>query len=144
MSNVHDAFADFPTSETLLVTVESADEAYRAGLEEIRTLDRGESIEEPDTISFPSAESLFETFTPRTIRLLETIAEGEPGSIRETARLAERDVKNVHTELSELARLGVIRFEEEGRAKRPVFPYRRLHLDVEFPPGDGREETASA
>jgi predicted transcriptional regulator len=144
MSNVHDAFADFPTSETLLVTVESADEAYRAGLEEIRTLERGESVEGPDTISFPSAESLFETFTPRTIRLLETIAEGEPESIRETARLAERDVKNVHTELSELARLGVIRFEEEGRAKRPVFPYRRLHLDVEFATGDGEEEAASA
>lgn len=144
MTTIHDAFADFPTSETLLVTVESSDEASRAGLDEIRTLERGESVKQPDTISFPSTESLFETFTPRTMALLETIAEHRPASIRETARLVERDVKNVHTELSALARLGVIRFEEEGRSKRPVFPYRRLHLDVEFATESGGDEAASA
>jgi hypothetical protein len=27
MTTIHDAFSDFPTSETLLVTIESADEA---------------------------------------------------------------------------------------------------------------------
>ena len=59
MTTIHDAFADFPTSETLLVTVESSDEASRAGLDEIRTLERGESVKQPDTISFPSTESLF-------------------------------------------------------------------------------------
>lgn len=32
-------------------------------------------------------------------------------------------MKNVHGELSTLEALGVIRFAEEGRAKRPVFPY---------------------
>ncbi len=144
MTTIHDAFADFPTSETLLVTVESSDEAYRAGLNEILALERSEPVEQPDTISFPNTEQLFETFNPRTMELLETIAEHRPASIRETARLVERDVKNVHTELSELARLGIIRFEEEGRSKRPVFLYQRLHLDVAFATEGGSDETASA
>lgn len=143
MSNVHDAFADFPASETLLVTVENSDESYQAGLNEIRALDRDESVEQPDTISFQSTESLFETFTPRTMQLLETIAKHEPESIRETARLVDRDVKNVHTELSELARLGILRFEEQGRSKRPVFPYQRLQIDVGFAIESGGDEADS-
>ncbi len=127
-----DAFDGGPTSRTLLVTVDSDGEFYRAGREAIERLERGDSIETRDTFSLPSVELLFETFTPRTIQLLETIADAEPGSIRETARLVERDVKNVHEELSELARLGLIQFEQAGRAKRPRFPYEEIVISLPF------------
>lgn len=139
---VTDAFDDFPTSSTLLVTVQSAEEFYAEGRDAIERLDRGEPIEDPDTFSFPSVEVLFETFTPRTMQLLETIAEHEPASIRETARLVERDVKNVHEELTELERLGLIRFEQDGRAKRPVFPYEEVLISVPFDRDDA-SDTAS-
>lgn len=138
--DIHDAFADFAVSETLLVTIESVDDARRAGRDEIEALKRGESTDQPDTISFVDMQSLFETFNPLTIELLKAINAQNPESIRETARLVERDVKNVHTELSELARLGVIRFEKEGRGKRPVFPYDRLQFDVPFSSDEEEKE----
>ncbi len=74
------------------------------------------------------------------MELLGTIADEKPASIRETARLVERDVKNVHDELTRLERLGVIRFEHEGRSKRPVFPYEEVVISVPF----GRDDTADA
>jgi len=36
-------------------------------------------------------------------------------------RLVDRDIKNVHQELTELERLGIIRFETTGQSKQPVF-----------------------
>ena len=75
--------------------------------------------------------------------LLETIADAAPESIRETARLVDRDVKNVHEELSELDRLGVIRFETSGRAKQPLFPYEEIMIRLPFD-HDGARDGAQA
>ena len=137
---LNDAFTSFPTSRTLLVTVESTERFYQDGWEAIKRLERGESIDDPDTFSFSNVEQLFETFNSLTMELLGTIAEEKPASIRETARLVERDVKNVHDELTRLERLGVIRFEQVGRSKRPVFPYEEVVISVPF----DRDDTADA
>jgi predicted transcriptional regulator len=40
------------------------------------------------------------TFTPTTLDLLATIQREQPGSINEAARAVERDVKNVHEQLT--------------------------------------------
>jgi len=47
-----------------------------------------------------------ETLTPRVLDLIEAIRQEEPSSINETARFVDRDVKNVHEELSRLAPVG--------------------------------------
>ena len=136
------AFDDATRADTLLVTVQSDDDLYRDGREAIERLRRGESVDDPDRFAFESSD-LFETFSPRTMALLETIADAAPESIRETARLVDRDVKNVHEELSELERLGVIKFEDRGRSKQPVFPYEEIVISLPFD-HDGTRETAGA
>jgi len=134
-----DAFDDTTTADTLLVTVQSDDDLYRDGREAIERLRRGESVNDPDRFAFESSDLLFETFNPRTMALLETIADAAPESIRETARLVDRDVKNVHEELSELERLGVIRFEDSGRSKQPIFPYEEIVISLPFDHNDARD-----
>lgn len=129
---VHDAFDDFGTASTLLVTVQNDEEAFEEGRETIARLERGETVEEPDTYSFPDVETLFETFTPQTMALLEAIATHNLESIRETARHVDRDVKNVHGELTELARQGIVEFVDDGNAKRPVFPYDEIVINLPF------------
>lgn len=131
-----DAFDDAPTSRTLVVTVQTDEEAYEMGREAIERLARDEPVETPDTFSVPDVKTLFETFTPKTMRLLETIADAEPDSIREAARLVDRDVKNVHQELTQLHRLGLVRFEQDGQAKRPRFPYEEVVISVPFAGGE--------
>ena len=134
-----DAFDDTTTSATLLVTVQRDDELYRDGCDAIERLSRGESVDEPDRFAFESSDLLFETFNPRTMALIETIADAAPESIRETARLVDRDVKNVHEELSELERLGVIRFEDSSRSKQPIFPYEEIVISLPFDHDETRE-----
>ena len=78
-----------------------ATELWFPGREATQGLEAGESVDAPDTVSFPNVGLLFETFNPRTMQLLETISDAEPVSIRETARLVDRDVTNGE-ELTEL------------------------------------------
>jgi predicted transcriptional regulator len=124
----------------LVVTVGDAD-IYEEGLEAIRRMEEDEPIDEPAVLSFADEEQLAEIFDGHTYSLLRVIREEEPESIRATARLVDRDVKNVHQELTKLEALGVIRFEEEGRSKKPVFPYDDL---VIRPFVDERSEPVSA
>lgn len=119
--------------DVLVITVRQDDESlYEEGRDAIEVLDRGETVEQPDSVTFPNETMLAQTFTERTLRLLRVITDAEPESIRETARLVERDVKNVHEELARLETMGVIHFAEEGRSKRPVFPYDELIITVPF------------
>lgn len=67
---------------------------------------------------------------PTSVELLRTVADAEPSSIRETARLVGRDVRQVHDNLWQLGRLDVVRFEREGQAHRPVVPYERLEVEI--------------
>lgn len=125
----------------LLITVERGDdEVYEKGLETIRKLKDGASIDRPTTITFPDAKLLAETFNEQTYTLLNVIRDEAPSSIRETARLVERDKKNVHEELTRLEALGVIRFEPDGQSKRPIFPYDDL---VIRPFGDPTEDSVT-
>jgi len=107
----------------LLVTIGTGDTVYEDSLEAIQTLDAGDSVDQPATLTFANEKQLGDAFNERTYTLLRTIRRDDPESIRETARLVGRDVKNVHQELTRLEALGVIRLDDSGRSKRPVFPY---------------------
>ena len=128
----------------LTVTVKS-DEEFAANVEEgIQKLKAGEEVDPGHTVSFETQEHLMETFSPTRLALVRTVAEEEPASIRETARLLDRDVKNVHEDLTLLEQLGVVWFEEEGRARRPVFPFDELVISVEFDRESGAAEESPA
>jgi predicted transcriptional regulator len=129
------------TQSTLLVTIDSDADPYEAGKTAIKRLKRGESVDQPATVTFPNEELLAATFNERTYALLNVIRSDEPASIRETARLVDRDKKNVYEELTTLESLGVIRFETDGQSKQPVFPYDELLIR---PVGDPDTDTDSA
>jgi predicted transcriptional regulator len=128
------------TENTVLVVTVGEESAYERGLEAIQRLKRGAPVTDPPTVQFASEEQLFDVFNARTLELLRAIRGESPGSIRETARLVDRDVKNVHGELTRLEALGVIDFQDDGAAKRPVFPYDDLVIS---PFGHGTDDTAT-
>ena len=128
------------TTNVLLISIERDENLYEEGLEAIQQLKRGESINQPTTITFPNEKLLAETFNEQTYTLLNAIKKEDPSSIRETARLVDRDKKNVHEELTTLEALGVIRFKQEGQSKRPLFPYDDLIIR---PFGIPREDSAA-
>ena len=110
------------TNNTLIVTVESLGELQR------RTADAFEQAlasDRPETdvtrrLSFETTDQLAQVFTPRAIDLLQVIAQEEPASIREAARLVDRDIKQVSENLERLEEYEIVEFVDNGRAKQPI------------------------
>jgi predicted transcriptional regulator len=127
---------------TLVVTVKSSSEFHDGVTDGIEALERDDAVDSTPTLSFTSYDDLMETLTPRVLDLIEAIRREEPASINETARVVDRDVKNVHEELSRLAQLGIIFFEEDGQSKRPVVWFDELLINLPFDPEAG--DTAAA
>lgn len=130
-------------SSTLVVTVASDDEFHDGVVEAIDSLEAGETVDSTPMLSFASYEALMGTLTPSVLDLIEAIRRDQPASINEAARVVNRDVKNVHEELTRLAGLGIIYFEEEGRNKRPVVWFDELVIDLPFESGDSDTATAT-
>ncbi len=128
---------------TLVVTVKSSDEFYDDVTDSIVALEGDSAVDSTPTLSFTSYDDLMETLTPRVLELIEAIRREEPASINETARLVDRDVKNVHEELSRLAQLGILFFEEDDRRKRPVVWFDELRINLPFDPEGGDTATAA-
>ncbi|NHX36824.1 hypothetical protein G9C84_10225 [Halolamina sp. R1-12] len=127
---------------TLVVTVKSSSEFHEAVTDGIEMLEQSDAVDATPTLSFTSYDDLMETLTPRVLDLIEAIRREEPPSINETARVVDRDVKNVHEELSRLAQLGIIFFEEEGQSKRPIVWFDELVINLSFDTEGG--DTAAA
>jgi len=132
----------FRAASTLVVTVKSSDEFHDDVTDDIGSLEHGDSVDTTPTLSFTSYEDLMETLPPRTLELLEAVRREVPSRINETARVVDCDVTNVHEELSRLAQLGILFFEEDGQSKRPVVWFDKLVITLSFETGTG--DTAAA
>lgn len=102
--------------------------------ETLASLDRGETPDSYVERVYNDPDELHRITRPKNLELLRTIVRERPASIRETARLVGRDVRQVHENLEELERLELLDFEETGRAKRPQVWYDEI--TVELPLGD--------
>ncbi|CCQ34928.1 hypothetical protein HLRTI_003464 [Halorhabdus tiamatea SARL4B] len=128
---------------TLAVTVKSTDEFHDDVTDGIEGLEEDDAVESTPTLSFTSYDELMATLTPRVLDLIEAIRQEGPTSINETARIVDRDVKNVHEELSRLAQLGIIFFEEDGQSKQPIVWFNELVINLSFGPAAGDTATGS-
>lgn len=72
-----------------------------------------------EVISFESPEVLFRRITPKRWTVLTALQASGPHSIRELARLLDRDVKNVHGDVQALIEIGLI--ERKGTSVHVPF-----------------------
>ncbi|MDY7080953.1 MAG: transcriptional regulator [Halobacteria archaeon] len=121
------------TETTLYVKYMEPDEALEQPLDGIRSLKQGDEPEDTPMVVVTTKEDLNIVTRDTTIDLINVIAEHEPASIRETARLVDRSPIDVKKNLDELERIGMIRFEKDGNAKRPIVWYDKLDLEVPVP-----------
>jgi predicted transcriptional regulator len=132
-----------PTSVGTLVTHGKAGVCARIS---IKAAQEGrEPSEVQPVLNVSSYAELSRLLSPKNLELLETISEHEPASIRETARLVDRDYKQVHQNLTELEEIGVIEFEGggSGRPRKPLLAYDGLEIDLPFT-GDSPTDAATS
>lgn len=126
----------------LTVRVGSPEETFDELRKQFAMLDEDSYPRRTYEIVLQNEQDLNRLLNPNNIELLRTVAREQPTSIRETARLVNRDVRQVHDNLTELARLNLVQFETDGRAKRPVVWYDEI--EVELPISMSEESTATA
>lgn len=113
--------------------------------ETLQALDRGETPEPYLERVYRDVDHLHRVTRPKNLELLRTLVGQRPASIRETARLVGRDVRQVHDNLAELEELGLVEFEEDGRAKRPTVWYDEISVELPLDvPDDGIRDEAGA
>jgi len=101
------------------------------------------------TLQFGTYDDFVDSLTPLRLNLVQAIAEGAPESMREAARLVDRDVSDVHSDLKQLEVLGILTLEEGGPsgAIQPVVPFDRIEVHIHYPlidSGDADSTAASA
>ena len=101
------------------------------------------------TLQFGTYDDLVDSLTPLRLELIQAIAEHAPESMREAARLVDRDVSDVHSDLKHLETLGVLELKEggPGGAMQPIVPFDRIEMHIDYPlinDVDGDEASVSA
>jgi len=120
---------------TLKVTVGNSDQLEQRTRSRIKAAQEGKDLNDAQPVlNFGSYAELSRLLSPKNLELLEAISEHEPASIREAARLVDRDYKQVHRNLSELADINVIEFQGggPGQAKKPMLAYDGIEIDIPF------------
>lgn len=116
------------------------DDSFDGLIDRLGAIDADEEVPpEQAVLAVESAATLGRLLRPTNLEILQAVARHEPGSIRELARLLDRGPAEVLDNVNELEDYGLLRLEQEGRAKRPVVWYDEL--DVEVPLFDGAEPT---
>jgi predicted transcriptional regulator len=131
---------------TLKVTVGERDRLDQQTRRRIKAAQDGEELNDSQPVlNFSSYAELNRLLSPKNLELLETIANHEPDSIRESADLVDRDYKQVHRNLTELEDIGVIEFEESGpgQPKKPLLAFDGLEIDIPFSDTDGSVDKAA-
>jgi predicted transcriptional regulator len=78
-----------------------------------RRAERGEEVDETN-LTFRDLEALLAALTPKRLHLLRHVRHHPVPSIKALAGDLHRDYKNVHKDVQELTRLGLLTREAEG------------------------------
>jgi len=126
------------TGNTLKITYGQRENTQQAARERLRRAEAEEEFEEQKAafvLNFEDLDDVERLMRRSNLQLLDIVASERPESIRETARLVDRDYKEVHRNLEELESLGVIEFATEGNSKRPILRggTEAIDLSITFP-----------
>lgn len=126
------------TTDTLKITYGQRENNQRAARERLRLAEAGDEFKEQEAafiLNFENLDDVERLMRRLNLQLLDVVASERPESIRETARLVNRDYKEVHRNLKELEALGVIEFTTDGNRKRPVLRggAEAIDLSITFP-----------
>ena len=136
---------------TLHITVGDREQVREDALQFVQAAET-DTLDDQDgaaTLQFGTYDDLVDSLTPLRLELIQAIAEHAPESMREAARLVDRDVSDVHSDLKHLETLGILELKEggPGGAMQPIVPFDRIEMHIDYPlinDIDGDEEPVSA
>jgi len=80
-------------------------------------VEEGRAMRPLEVLTFPDLPAALRTLSPARWELLKKLRAEGPLSIYELAKRLERDYKNVHTDVTQLAEIGLIARRGDGRVE---------------------------
>jgi len=115
------------------IGIKSVKEALADFVKAGEAIERGEKVKKEKGTYFESIEGFRKALTPKRLELLHLIKEKRPQSLQELARLANRDMKSIVTDVEILEELDLIdmRRKKEGRKESvPMVDYDAIEVLV--------------
>lgn len=137
---------EWPTGPDVVLRITSVPwETWKEeSMEAIRRVEEGEVEGNQARINFHDPTQIQRILTPKRLELLRSVMTDPPESIRALADRLDRNVSDVHEDVTMLAEYDIVHLEEEGRAKRPVVPYGEIRIEVRLTPPEGDDEESTA
>jgi predicted transcriptional regulator len=107
--------------KTVTLDVRSRSEA----LADVAMLWKAGKAQKTNRISFATPELLWKVLTAKRWELLKALCGAGTVTIRQAARLVDRDVKAVHSDITALLKAGVLNRDDKGI----VFPYDAVKVE---------------
>ena len=125
--------------ETLRITIGPASEIFDQARDQLTT----GGVADEAVRSFEKIADVRQLLTDRRVEVMRAIMAETPESISDLTDRLDRNYADVHGDVQVLADHHVVYFDTDGRSKRPVIPYDRVHLDIEVV-GDTESESVMA
>lgn len=120
--------------KTKKIKIRPKDEFYGNLLTAAESMERGDKLKPLRGEFFESLDAVRNVLTEKRLALWRLIRDKQPASILELSKLAKRDFKNVHQDVSMLVAVGLVEIHKEkgkrGDTQRPVSLADLLQLDV--------------
>lgn len=87
-------------------------------------------VEKKEGVFFENVAALRAFITPRRIELIRAIHHQKPESAYELAKLVDRDVKSVMTDLGVLESLGLVELQKEAEKIHPLVEYDAVQVEI--------------
>jgi predicted transcriptional regulator len=100
-------------SDNVRIHIDGAEDMGRRFVDAWRRAERGEAVDETH-LTFFDLESLLSALTPKRLQLLRHVRHHRVSNIKALAAELRRDYKNVHKDVQELARLGLLERSADG------------------------------
>lgn len=94
---------------------------------------KGEKVQLREELSFQNIDTLRKVLTEKRLELLHIIRKHSPDSIYELAKITNRDLKSVNTDINVLVNLGLISLEKtvtERQKTKPRVEFDRLNVEI--------------
>jgi len=90
----------------------------RVGIKDLK----GKPVKKEKGVYFTSVEAFRKAITPKRLALLKAIKTEKPSSVRQLSKIAERDVKNVSTDIKFLEQVGLVDIKRNNEAEKEIIP----------------------
>ena len=87
-----------------------------------KAVEEGKPVKKEKGVYFTSVEAFRKAITPKRLALLKAIKTEKPSSVRQLSKIAERDVKNVSTDIKFLEQVGLVDIKRNDETKKEITP----------------------